>query len=129
MISFSDNPIIVSDIISEDTITVIFNNEEIILMEIGITEYAHKVSTLLSDTLWQILYLKDYNYFSNQLTRKILIEKIEKHSFFYCNYDFFEPVEVICKGCDNDIYKKLFLSLKEHFTFEPEKTLILRRKP
>ena len=43
MIEMSHNNMMVSEKIADTTAVIIFNNEEIILTEIGITNFGHKV--------------------------------------------------------------------------------------
>lgn len=121
------NPILVSDKIADTTAVIIFNNEELIITEVGNDSYGHKLFKSQNELRWTVKYFIESNICFQ--TRDVLFEKYKKKlGYFYCNYDFYEPVKVLGKGSELKGYEELFYELKERNSiFTPEKTLILKR--
>jgi hypothetical protein len=132
MIKLSENHIRLDEKISHITAIVIYNNEEIILTDIDIITFNHKIKTHIIDNtqVWAIRYFKDDDYFNKALQRYVLFEKThDRYVWFVWQYNFYEPIEIIGKGSEIQKYEKLFLEIKENGgTFVPERTLLLRRK-
>lgn len=136
MIKFSVNTIEVDRSIVETTTIVDFFDEELILTEINIKDFGHTVFKSNAENIphrYYIKYHRDDNYFSPIFSRKVLIEKkTNLYSWLHWNYNFFEPIEIIGKGCELKQYELLFLFLANNNRlsfnlFTPETTLILKR--
>lgn len=135
MIKFSNNTIEVDRSIVTTTTMVDFFDEELILTEISIKDFGHTIFKSNSEDIphrYYIKYHRDDNYFSPIFSRKVLIEKkTNLYSWLHWNYNFFEPIEIIGKGCELKQYELLFLFLANNSSnnsFTPETTLILKKK-
>ena len=134
MIELSNNGIVVSEDIADTSCVIIFDNEELILTEIDIKQFNHSIRKNDSiqdghEFVWSLYYHVDANYFNENLTRNVLIEKTYPiYAWLYWKYNFYEPIEIIGKGSDVPKYENLFSEIKANGgTYIPEKTLILKR--